>query len=855
MSTSHPQQQMEANVTNGVKMSGVHEEFVVPASIAQERFWLLDRLEPGNTSLNMPLALDIKGKLNEEVLRAAVREIVSRHEILRTTFCLEGTKPIQVIGADPEPSFETIDLSGRPDRVDEKDRLLLSEAHEQFDLVRGPLFRCRLIKLEDRHHVLLLTLHHIICDGWSNGVLVREIGQAYESLSNGCEVRLPELPIQYADYAVWQRDWLKSASFDEQVSYWKGKLGSELPALDLPTDFPRKSSGTSHGAIESLLLPHGLTRAIKALGHREELTNYMIFLGAFKVLLGLYSRQEEILIGSPTANRFPPETESLIGPFANTLLLKSDLSGDPTIRQFLSRTREVVLGAFSNSEVPFERLIETVRPAQGRRFGQLFQVLFIYQAAFMQPMEFNDVRIDPIRSVSPGSIFDLSLGVVERGEGVRLQLEYNTDLFRSETIRGMLGDIEKILKTAVLDLDRNISRIIERDQNSPPIDAVRESDTRKGSAVKVVTTTTEDRVLETLKEIWKEVLHVDAVDESDDFFECGGHSFLAAQLFNEISGKLGVNLTLATLFKASTVGQLADVICQEKPRDKWTSLVPIKPEGSKTPLFLMHAAGGNVLFYKDFAERLDAEQPCYGMQAVGLDGHQSAYERIEDMAAHYVREIREVQPVGPYCLGGSSMGGLIAFEAAKQLSAAGEKIRLIAMLDTYAPGNPKRIPNASPVGIVILGIADRIQHHLDTVRLLETDKRWPYVVSKLIKVRNALRRSYLKKKRGIVSLMRNRLGKGLPDPLVVTQNAISVAVKNYKPEAADLDIVLFRATKQIRGTEHHETLGWSEFTTGRIEVHEVNGSHGTIVAEPRVRFVTDVLEKILEADATGPNDD
>jgi non-ribosomal peptide synthetase component F len=302
------------------------------------------------------------------------------------------------------------------------------------------------------------------------------------------------LPIQYGDFATWQQEWLAGEDFEEQLAYWRHQLGNELPSLEIPTDFPRNKNRTSFGAIESLLLPHPLSRAIKVMANREDVTPYMVFLSAFNVLLHRYSGQDQILVGSPTACRITSETEGLIGPFANTLLLKTDLSGDPSFKTLLQRVKEVSLGAFSNQTLPFERLVETVKLASARKGSQLFQVLFVLQTAFMQPTEANGLTITPIRSVSPGSIFEILMGVVERAEGARLQLEYNTNLFKVETIRQMLDDLHAILRFGVLDRDRKLSELVlELNKPVTPVVEVSGSTGNFSSGVTVPTNGRQER--------------------------------------------------------------------------------------------------------------------------------------------------------------------------------------------------------------------------------------------------------------------------------------------------------------------------------------------------------------------------
>ena len=1312
-----------AEVTDNALGAPAREVYVLPSSVAQQRFWLLDQLEPGNTSLNMPLALRLAGELDVTNLERAINQMIARHEILRTTFAVEDETVVQVITPELTSSLEVVAVTGseQEEREDRSSRLMLDEAHLTFDLVRGPLFRAKLLRLETTDHILLLTMHHIICDGWSNGVLVREIGEIYDAFSKGLPSRLPELPIQYGDFAVWQRDWLESEGFQEQLDYWQGQLGGELPTLNMPTDYPRNRNRTSEGAMESLLLSHPLTRALKVLARREDVTQFMIFLAAFKVLLHRYTGDEHILVGSPTANRIQSESEGLIGAFANTLMLKTELSGDPSFGELLQRIKKVSLGAFSNQTLPFEKLAEVVRPSQARASSQLFQVLFIFQTAFMQPVKLDGLSITPMRSVSPGSIFELSLGVVERAEGTRLQMEYNTNLFEAETIKLMLGHLQSILQAiatdprqpigqiplltaaerqalpvdwnqtdeachperpvaerfderanlaperiallgagqsssnisygelkrksdeiadylkgrrlnkgarvgvhleslsefaaellgvlkagfvavplnhrmegvefcdAVLNPDErpnftgpnvkpgqesaptryaqfeedaaivfgengvaalishgamvarsealvlqiriapddtvllpnnwsgsstletvvatllagarlvsvsngatareilavvrdqqvttlclsqhlfhriasesmalpegsrvlvaggnrisratirkfknpnarllisygnaetgDVAALIEAstgdstlrirkpsptvrmyvlDRNLQPVPAgvrgtlyiacgntasthVSGSKTEGSRSVflnatgerafstgntarylrtgdiellndsaaigRTLDTTiveellldhravteakvvlgensfvcyvvlkedekvdegtlrnlfeaevagrglstafvivpflplTPDGVLDTsrlpapgvvltapddesptdqhsdkgspadssietrLKEIWIDVLGVREVGTRDDFFELGGHSLMAVKLFDQIKRVLDVNLPLQVMFRATTIEKLSAIIREETPKEKWSSLVPINPSGSYPPFFVVHAAGGNVLFYKDLASRLGSSQPLYGLQARGLDGTQQVHPSVEGMATHYIDEIKTVQQHGPYYLGGASFGGLIAYEMARVLQERGEEVALLALFDTYAPGYPKLLPGTSELSVRFWRLAQRVRHHVVTIRTLEPDERWPYIIEKTTKARNLLRRSTRNSRKIIKRRVLKSLGRRLPEALRETQNAIIVASRTYRPQPYPGVISLFRADEQPRGFYKDATLGWGDLAEGGLEIHEVPGMHGTLVVEPRVRFVVAKLQPYLQ---------
>jgi thioesterase domain-containing protein len=908
------------------------EVYVLPVSVAQQRFWILDQMEPGNTSLNMPLAFQLTGVLDVAALEDSFNEIIARHEMLRTTFVSEEEGLMQVIAPELLLQLEQADISELPEAERQAAALQIrvEEAHSTFRLDSGPLLKAKLVRLGPTEHILLITMHHIICDGWSNGVLVRELGEIYGAFSQRAPSPLADLPIQYADFALWQQEWLESQSFDEQLSYWKQQLGSELPRLELPSDFPRQRRRSSFGAIESLLLSRSLTRALKALSQREDVTPFMLFLAAYQLLLHRYSQQREILVGSPTANRLQSETEGLIGAFANTLLLKTDFSGDPTFRELLQRVKEMALGAFSNQSLPLEKLIEEIKPAQARSGKQLFQALFIYQTAFMQPVHLQGLSITPMRSVSPGSIFEISLGVVEREEGVRLQLEYNTDLFEAETVKRLLGHLRNILQAVVIDIRQKVSeiallsaaeeevlllechrteaelrthpgvleaRVLPRGgglaayvslraggavdepalrallaertaTGKPPLSffilsslpltaqggidetalLTAESHTPSHSPAILEQTEEADNQIESeLKEIWKELLGIKSVGVRDDFFALGGHSLAAAKLFEQIRKRLGVNLPLVTMLRATTIEQLARVIGGDKPKAEWSSLVAIQPQGSKPPLFVVHAAGGNVLFYKDLAARLGMDQPVYGLQPKGLDGNQKVHSRIEEMAAHYLQEIKQLQPQGPYCFGGTSFGGLVAYEMAIQLRQRGEATALVALFDTYAPGYPKFLPGRSKLRNRFSQLGRRIEHHIESLRMLEPSERWSYIVAKTTKAKNQLRRGIKDARKSIKRGVLTTLRQPLPEALKQTQSTIFIAARAYRPQPYAGEVTLFRADRQPAGIYPDPALGWDKLVTGRLNIHEVPGSHGTIVVEPRVRYLVKKLEPCLES--------
>jgi hypothetical protein len=428
----------------------------MPLCLAQERLWFLDQLEPGNPFYNVAIAIKLTGPLNLVVLEQSLNEIVKRHEALRTSFAAVKGCPIQVIAPTSTLTLPVVDLREFSSAEAEAMHLATEEAQQPFDLSRLPLLRPKLLCLNQKKHMLLLAMHHIISDGWSIGVFIRELAMIYEAFSSGKPSPLPELPIQYADFAAWQRQWLKSEVWKTQLNYWKQQLSGNLPVLQLPTDRPRPAIQTFSGRKHFLRLPKQLTKAVQSLNQREGVTQFMTLLAVFKTLLYCYTSQDDILVGSPVAGRTRPETEGLIGFFLNTLVLRTDLSGNPSFQELLGRVREVALGAYAHQDVPFEKLVEELQPERDLSHNPLFQVMFILQNAAIPEVEalpetsLHQLSLSPLEVDCGTSKFDLKFSLWEDTEGFKGSIEYKTDLFDATTIAGMARDFEVLLNQVVV---------------------------------------------------------------------------------------------------------------------------------------------------------------------------------------------------------------------------------------------------------------------------------------------------------------------------------------------------------------------------------------------------------------------
>ncbi|HEX8180382.1 MAG TPA: amino acid adenylation domain-containing protein [Pyrinomonadaceae bacterium] len=418
----------------------------LPLSFAQQRLWLLDQLEPGNPAYNMPVAVRLKGTLSVPTLQRSLAAVVERHEALRTTFITVEGRPVQLIAPPETPALPLLDLQAVPAELREQEavRLTIAEAHAPFDLRRGPLLRPKLLRLTETDHVLLLTMHHIISDGWSIAIFIREMAANYQAFLQGTPAQLPELPIQYADYAAWQQEAWEAQTFAPQLAYWTEQLAGLAP-LQLPADYLRPPLQTSHGARATRLLARPLVEDLKALSLQESATPFMTLLTAFKVLLARFAGQTDVAVGIPIAGRNQAEVEGLIGCFLNTLVLRTEVSAGLSFRALLRRVREVALGAYAHQDVPFEKLLQELQPERDLSRTPLFQVFFNMLNITLDRVTLSDLVLESFAVFEPEAKFDLTLYVDENADGLKLTLVYNTDLFTPARMTELLAQYEHLL--------------------------------------------------------------------------------------------------------------------------------------------------------------------------------------------------------------------------------------------------------------------------------------------------------------------------------------------------------------------------------------------------------------------------
>jgi amino acid adenylation domain-containing protein len=1318
----------------------VSRDMALPLSFPQQRLWFLDQMSPGNNSYNIAAPVRLMGSLDTSALELALTEVVRRHEILRTNFLTVNGEPRQVIRESTVVEIPLIVLEGTS--VDEKEaearRLARAETGQGFDLARDPLLRVCLLRFGEHDHLLLLTMHHIITDGWSMGVLIRETALLYDAFQRHEASPLPALPFQYADFAYWQREWLQGDVLRTRVDYWKKQLDGAPAILELPTDRVRPPLQTTNGASHATMLSQRLSSSLSELSRNADSTLFMTLLAAFQTLLYRYTNQPDIVIGTPIANRTRRDTEDLIGFFANTLVLRTDLSGNPSFRVLLRRTREVALQSYAHQDLPFEKLVEELKPERSLSHMPLFQVLVAFQNAPQTEFELPALELQNFNLPGQTAKFDLSLYIAESNEGLRLTYEYNTDLFNLSTIERLARHFETLLAGIVANPDEDINDLplldeternrllvewtdttrdypfrclheifAEQAARSPeavalisgdrqltfaeldqrtnqvahylqrrgvgpevivavcmprsiemviallgilkaggafvPVDptygAMRVSFLLKDSRAPIVLT--QQRVLDSLSfpvsevseptcldthwaeiaaesvqppacsatpenaayliytsgstgtpkgsisphhaslnrlawmwrtypfepgevccqktslsfgdsiwenfgpllrgiplviipddavkdprqlvaelgahgvtrivlvpsllrvlleqeeslaeklprlkywtcsgealplklarsfkqelpaavminlygsseiaadvtcyevteperlesipigrpidntkpyildssfapvpqgvsgelyiagaglargyfdhpdltaerflaspfssepgarmfrtgdlarylpdgaiefagradyqvkirgfrvelgeieatlgqhetvrqcvvvvhehesgdkrlvayvvpfaggtvdhkelrafvqqrlpeymvpsvfitldelpltaskklnrlalpapervrqgdadaavprdaielqltHIWEEVLSVRPVGVRDNFFDLGGHSFLAVSLMSRIEREFGVKLPLTVLFQEATVEALGLVLRRQAAAVDTSSLVKIQPHGSRPPLFCAHAAGGNVIGYMELARHLSPEQPVYGLQARGMNNEAEPLTCIEEMAAHYLKEIRTVQPVGPYYLLGQSLGGLLAYEMACRLHERGERVALVALLDTGIndPSAETREVDQAEMLVAAMGQPELLEH----LRTLEPDAQLEYVVDYAHSV-NALPPDWgLKQVSHLFNMFKINV----------------FAALNYVPKIYPGRVTLFRAEEQWSKVVPAPLLGWDKYAAGGVEMHVVPGNHFNMANRPHVRVLSEKLTISLD---------
>jgi amino acid adenylation domain-containing protein len=714
----------------------------LPCSYQQEGLWLLSHLDPASSVYHLPLAIRIHGGLDVGALQQALAVLVRRHESLRTRFDDADGLPFQVIDAAPAAwPLPVTRLSGG-DSVAE---WVNKEARRPFDLHAGPLFRVSVVRVAPDEHVLLMVLHHIVADGRSVAVLAGELSRVYEAALSGTVAVLPEVALQPADHAVWQRRRSADSDLDLQLDYWRAALDG-LQEVEFPGDRPRPAQPASAGAVLTRRLPGELTLAVRKLAGSGQASLLAVLLAGFLVVLRRYTGQQDLTVGSVFSGRTRPELEQLVGCFANVLVLRTSVSGDPSFRELVRRCDNTVLGATAHQDVPFGLVVDALRPELIPGRNPLFQIGFSLQTGATAEAEFRlgETRIEQIDMVGERARSDLAIAVTDNPDGtLDVTVEHSTELFDSARIERLISHFSTALSDGATTPDAHVD------------------------------------VLDPLSE----------AESVEDAWRPGG---------------------------------IADV------RLSMSVLVPIKPDGARPPLFFVHAVGGSVTPYAALASLLDADQPFYGLEHPGLHVDTATW-RIPELAASYLTAIREVQPVGPFHLGGWSFGGAVALEMACQLRADGEEVALVVVLDAGLPTAAYEPDQAELLSwfvddIAGLASSDLPATDLTALRQLPASQQVDVVLA-------ALESADLASEADREEL-RNR---------IQVFSANSRAFLACEPRRYDGRLVLLSAADE----PDDDVERWHALAPGDFEHHVVPGNHYTLLQPPNLSAVAQAVAQAV----------
>ena len=812
-----------------------------PCTVAQRMHWTLDKANPGDPTLNLAARWRLEGQVTALVLEQSLQRIVDRHETLRTAFIERDGVPVQIVMAAARFALRSVDLSGlaASERTEAMTRQAREAACTPFDLGRPPLLRATLVRLEPAVSELLVTTHHLVGDCWSNGILAQETADIYDALKQGRVPHLPALEMQFGDYACWQQAWLEQGGADDAEAYWHRQLAN-LPGFHVPTDRepPTRPAGT--GDIVGMPVPKELAEAAQALARAQGVTFFMLGVATMATVLHRWTGAAEVVFGTQIAGRDELELEGVVGPFVNTVALRITVAAAPSFMSLLDDVREIVGDALEHGVAPIERVVrrlDRVSPSTSRR-DTLTAINFLVPRAATRGAADGEFVLEDVPDASPGSRHDLNLCLVEGPDGWRACCEFDPELFDRPRIDWLLCSFLRVLE------------LVSNDPGCRPADMALVDDfcSQDQPASTSAASGPPGDMERQLAGLWTKVLHQETMPRNANFFSLGGDSIRAAQLLALTRQTLGRSISLGQLFRAPTLAAMAALLrddVQTAAADVMptSEIVWVQPHGSKPPIFAINNTG----IFHTLAHHLGNDQPFAAIQA--LDPQVSPSLLPSDfrmIAARYVEVIRRVRPHGPYALIGLCAAGKVAFEAARQLGAAGEEVRLLAVVDSWAPGHFRRMT-----------ARQRLRARL-SLRTMRLGRQLQRIRQGTLSLRGFLaNRAILRGVRNAAFELLRRTGRrdtvppGVQNNLFV--NYLDNASRRYVPRPIAGSMLVFHGPEQPHGGALDPSYGWSELAAGRIDVIAVPADQGTafvdhhqgLFQDPGARVMADAIAAIL----------
>jgi thioesterase domain-containing protein len=783
-----------------------------PLSSEQLRTWFIEQLAAGTAPNNLSFGARLIGTLDTAALRLSAKTVVDRHEALRTTFDVCDGEPVQCVHQVLPPLWVFVDLTTHRTSDPEQEAFATAcrEVYKPFDLRKGPLVRLVLIRVHPQIHILLVALHHIICDGRSLELLASELAACYAAF---CRRTTPELDfptLQYTDYACWQREWLASRQFEHHLELWTEKLSGARQLLDLSTEGIRPTEQSFAGSSQARKLPKQLVEQLRSVVRRYNVTPFALFLAVFQILLCHYSGERDLLVGIPVAARGSLELESVIGLFANLVVVRADLAGNPPFPDFLGQVRNEILDALTNQHVPFERVVNALHPARSLAHNPIFQVLF----TSVRPIRwknFGDLEASSYIVGTRATPFDLTASLIEDSSDIWwLRIDYRTDLFTSDQIACMLDHYVQLLSSIAAHSEVRLSEL-RQPSHQPAPSLIRSRSAASANGVAPITTkdpssTRYDRAEEVLANLWAKVLGTRPPTTNSNFFDLGGHSLMAIRLAFEIGRTYGRDFPVSCIFQRPTIDAMARYLREEIGGA--SSVAPIQEKGALPPFF----CGGRE--FRELSRLLGSDLPffqfnAFAVQEQRLLAGKPLYNSVPDLAAALRRDISSVRPNGPYFLGGMCEGGILALEIALQLQDQGSEVALLAQFDTPVNGYFRKSA---------FNWAQRI---------------WYLICSGQLPSRM------------LSKLNRPDPSNKLEERYMLISTAIWKAIYEYRPNRVfQGEITLFRGVRDPVYFNEDVAAGWNRRASLGIQVHDLTSEHSQLFSNPSSqRVIASVFDK------------
>ena len=824
----------------------------IPATVPQRGIFLSSRLSDQlSAAYNESITLFLKGTIDVEAIARSVRRLSERHDALRATFDDGGQR--MTLGPRHEPTVTTVDLtsleaSARPARLD---AAIASEGSTPFRLPEGPLFRAVVVVLDSGSAALILTAHHVICDGWALDVLIHDFCHFYSKELGGSPK--PLLPVaSYGEYARMSAARLASDDFAASRRYYEQRFAEGFPVLVLPTRAPRPGLRSFAAKRDELIVPPQTLQELRTFAASHESSIFAVVLAAYSLLLARISGQRHFVIALPTAEQPGLGQLNLVGHCVNMLPFEVDLRSPGTVGSFVRQVQAQLSSGYDHAAYTITHLLERLRPANphvgirpvsvGLTSLKKWKLSDLPQHGFAVDFDVNPRQFES---------FEFYLMALERQDDLVLRYNFSTALFDAPQVSDWLRQHGEILASLAANPGSALDEVVRFDKGGSLTQEVRyvfqnASQAAVPEVPKAIGADTpslrrDDAPLEDqLIGIWKRTLRTESIGPDDNFFDIGGHSLIAAELFATIERELGRSLPLSILFGAPTPRALARAMSQSGESIVFQNLVPIRAKGSRRPLFLIHGAEGNVLIYRSLASHLGEDQPVYGLQADGVDGGPIGDTRFETVARRYLQEIRKVQPKGPYMFGGYCLGGTIALEMAQQLREVGEEVSIIAMFENY---NLEVLGWPMPLHIRLSNAALNVLYHLLNVVDAPRGSRLPFIREKArvewARVRLSARHA-LRKVAGLFGMSKNEAHH------MKVGAAYDAALAQYhvRPYGGAFQLFLPRR----RFLRFQDPLGgWKSIAPGRVELISLESNPRGSMVEPHVRELAAALRKRIES--------